>query len=260
MIIFLFGFIPLVTPLLRFFSGGFSSIMSAGGDLLGAGINAYANHREAALNREFQERMAKNQLQYRVEDAKAAGINPVYAVANMNTSVPSGSQAAPLNASFSNTAKSLMELEKRNAEKTSEVADATIDKINSETNLNNANAAKIGAETTQIPTLSPLEVNRLARGKNQGEVGKIVNDTISTVTYLFDGAEKVNKSIRDSTEAMIRAKLETSQSAHGNNAQSLYSEEQIKEMTDAALEKVREASEFIRRKNHGLTGLRVFGP
>lgn len=60
--------------------------------LVNTGINAYANHREADLSREWQERMAKNAYQYRVADLKAAGLNPILAT-GQNVSVPSGATA-----------------------------------------------------------------------------------------------------------------------------------------------------------------------
>lgn len=72
-----------------------STLANVAGNLLGTGISAYANHREADLNRDFQERMAKNKYQYAVADIKAAGLNPALAYGNLSASVPSGSQAAP---------------------------------------------------------------------------------------------------------------------------------------------------------------------
>lgn len=72
-----------------------SSAISGVSSLLGAGVSAYANHREADMNRDFQERMFKNRYQYSVADLKAAGLNPALAYGNLSASVPSGSQAAP---------------------------------------------------------------------------------------------------------------------------------------------------------------------
>lgn len=111
-------------------------------DLAGTGINAYANHREAEINREWQEKMAKNALQYRVADARAAGINPIFAAGNLNTSAPTGSQAQGNPASgMSQTAKSLMAAEERTANKTAEIADQKLKQEEIRTGLEAAKSA-----------------------------------------------------------------------------------------------------------------------
>lgn len=69
--------------------GGAASLLG------GASANA-ASAKEAKLNREFQERMARNKHQYEVKDLRAAGLNPILS-AHAGAAVPSGSAATQKN-------------------------------------------------------------------------------------------------------------------------------------------------------------------
>jgi hypothetical protein len=51
------------------------------------------NARIARSNRLFQERMARNAMQYRVEDLKKAGLNPILAAGGPGAATPPGSTA-----------------------------------------------------------------------------------------------------------------------------------------------------------------------
>lgn len=110
----------------------FGEIAAGVGGLLGTASSVY----ESRKNREFQERMARNSVRYRVEDLKAAGLNPILAATNgalQGASTPSGSVA---NTSGISSA-GMMFAQMRNANK----------QTDSNVNLQSAQAVNAAADT-----------------------------------------------------------------------------------------------------------------
>lgn len=68
-------------------------IIGTAGNLYGQQEAMRFNAKEAAKNREFQERMAKNAHQYAAEDMEKAGLNRILALGNQ-AATPSGSSAS----------------------------------------------------------------------------------------------------------------------------------------------------------------------
>lgn len=65
------------------------AIGAAAGDLLGGALDRRSREQEASLNRHMQYEFAKKGIQWRVADAEAAGIHPLYAIgANVPTYTP----------------------------------------------------------------------------------------------------------------------------------------------------------------------------
>lgn len=69
-----------------------AGLISGGANLIGGLFGNSSAKREAARNREFQERMARYAHTYEVEDLRRAGLNPILS-ANGGAATPSGSMA-----------------------------------------------------------------------------------------------------------------------------------------------------------------------
>ena len=85
--------VPLAAPLITAGAG----ILGAGMGFIGGERTNEANARQAALNRDFQERMRATQYQTAVEDMRKAGLNPILAYKQGGAGSASGADYTPGN-------------------------------------------------------------------------------------------------------------------------------------------------------------------
>ena len=193
-----------------------SAIASIGSNLLGAGVSAYANHREADLNREFQERMAKNKYQYAVTDLKAAGLNPALAYGNLSASVPSGSQAAPTDFSkaFDIAQLKLLnaqeELAKQQAQSNAKQADAKAELDLASAREVNARAKTEEHRNAYFESLDPAERTLLFNARESG--GSTLQQLKSTLGLIIGGINQFGRpkqeEIHDKKLSLTREEVE----------------------------------------------------
>lgn len=109
--------------------GGLASIF-------GANKQNAANAKQAALNRQFQERMSSTSHQREVKDLRAAGLNPILS-ASKGASTPGGAQAQMQNTmeQAANSAANLVHIKKQ-----VELLDAQRQKVQNEADIINPNA------------------------------------------------------------------------------------------------------------------------
>jgi len=117
------------------------AIGAVAGGLISGGFSA----RQAAKQRDFQERMYKNRYQYQVADLKKAGLNPALAYGQSPGGAPSGAmgQIPDLGANYARGTSAASEKKLRG--KQGNVADAQQGLIDAQTDKTRAEATKEAA-------------------------------------------------------------------------------------------------------------------
>lgn len=85
------------------------AVINGAASLFGGGQANAANAKEAAKNRDFQERMRSTQYQTAVEDMRKAGLNPALAYQQGGAGTPSGATAAPMQNKWAGAASSALQ-------------------------------------------------------------------------------------------------------------------------------------------------------
>ena len=121
-----------------------SALISAGGSLLGGLFGHKSSSSASSKNRKFQEKVYKNQIQWRVEDAKKAGLHPLYALGAPSFS-PSATQVGEDYSFIGDAARSIADAfgKKAVAEENKEILDLKKEKLRAEIRETNARAESL---------------------------------------------------------------------------------------------------------------------
>lgn len=181
------------------------AILNPIGSLINAGMSTYntkktneANERIAEQNRQMQREFAQNSIQWKVNDAKAAGLHPLSAIGAQGTSytpVHQDVQTPRFNVDFSQTASILAQMENQQA---------NTDLQNAQTDYWRAMAKEvkdrnkaiegqnsqqmIGLETGQPINGTTLGKSTRATGKN-AIVTNSAEEFTNLVPHMFDSSK-----------------------------------------------------------------------
>lgn len=183
-----------------------AAAIAGGAQLLGGLHQQRESAKQAKLNRQFQERMARNAYQYAMQDMKKAGLNPMLAFSQGGAATPSGATASQDNimSGVTNSALAAMNARQhlKNLESQGEMINAQTrqaDATASHQQQLATNAYHIGREFNQAGNfwdtpegydIKKMELKGRAYGAMMGPIGQGVNSALGIAREIFPDRSK----------------------------------------------------------------------
>lgn len=180
------------------------AILNPIGSLINAGMSSYntrkmnqSNERIAAQNRQLQREFAQNSIQWKVNDAKQAGLHPLAAIGAQGTSytpVHQDVQTPRFNLDFSQTASILANMENQQAN--TDLQEAQTDywraMAKEVKDRNKAMEGQNSQQMTGLYTGQPINGTILGKSTNTGKNAVVTNsaeDFTNLVPHMFDSSK-----------------------------------------------------------------------